>query len=81
MTFQFCELSAATGYATAHYELHLDCDLGEALAIGIAEFIPSPNIDEVTMAMLVSHLDIATKEYQSEHEESQEDDDEYEDEE
>jgi hypothetical protein len=64
MTFRFCEYSAAIGYATCHYENYAECTLEEALAIGVNEFIPSPNPDNATMAALISHLDITTKEYQ-----------------
>ncbi|MFM2303167.1 MAG: hypothetical protein RLZZ135_574 [Cyanobacteriota bacterium] len=72
MTFQFCELSAAVGYATCYYENHEDSDLDEALTIALNEFIPSsdiPNIDEVTMTTVFSHLDVATKEYQDDRDE------------
>jgi hypothetical protein len=83
MTFKFCELSAAIGYATCYYENHEDCDLSEALVVGIQEFA-SPYLDEATMDTLMSHLDIATKEYQADREldenEDDEDEDEYEDE-
>jgi hypothetical protein len=64
MTFKFCELSAAIGYATCYYENHEDSDLGEALVIALNEFIPPLdhlNLDDATMAALVSHLDVATK--------------------
>ena len=65
MSFKFCEYSAAIGYATCHYENNDPCDLiGEALAMGLNEFVPSLDIDELTMAAIVSHLDIATKDYQ-----------------
>jgi hypothetical protein len=83
MTFKFCELSAAIGYATCHYENYAECDLDEALAIALNEFIPPLdhlNIDHVTMAALVSHLDVATKEYQSDRDEEDQDEDEDEDE-
>lgn len=89
MDFRFCELSAAIGYATCYYENQPDSDLEEALSIALDEFIVpcDRDIDEVTMAALVSHLDIATKEYQSEAERAvfdgrdDEDEDEDEDEE
>jgi hypothetical protein len=80
MDFRFCELSAAIGYATCYYETYENSDLGEALSIGLSEFTPSPHIDPVTMASLVSHLDVATKEYQSDREDEDEDEDEDQDE-
>ncbi len=80
MTFKFCELSAAIGYATCYYENYEDSDLGEALSIGLSEFIPSPDPDPGTMATLISHLDIATKQYQHDrNEDEDEDEDENED--
>jgi hypothetical protein len=72
MTFKFCELSAAVGYATCHFENYAECNLDEALDIGLTEFMPSPNlalIDEVTMTTVFSHLDVATKEYQDDRDE------------
>jgi hypothetical protein len=74
MTFQFCELSAAIGYATCYYENDEDSNLDEALRIAIDEFVPQDrriNIDPLTVAALVSHLDIATKEYQSDRDEDE----------
>jgi hypothetical protein len=82
MPFKFCELSAAIGYATCYYE-NQDCDLSEALVVSIQEFVPMPNIDDATMAELMGHLDIATKEYQAAREldeDEDEDDDQDEDE-
>jgi hypothetical protein len=67
MTFKFCPLSAAIGYATCYFENFEDVALDEALAIGIDEFVPDPeiDIDSETMAALIANLDITTQEYQS----------------
>lgn len=79
MTFQFDELSATIGYATCYYENHEDSDLDEALSIALNEFVPPSEhmqIDPLTMAALVSHLDVATKQYQSDRNEDEDEDEE-----
>jgi hypothetical protein len=59
MTFKFCELSAAIGYATCYYENHEDSDLDEALAIALNEFIPP--LDHLRMKRMRMRMRMKTK--------------------